>query len=304
LAKIAVELRQALTRRELHGGAGSLTAQVLAQGNGWTVEDVICTSGPRDRSFEERHSQVRIAIVVAGSFQYCAGAPRELMTPGCLLLGNADQCFECRHTHGMGDRCLAFGYGRDYFEQVAADVGAKPDFDQLRLPPLRDFSAIVAQACSGLAGHSVHLSWEELGLGLAGQALRLSAGGSLKAAAAPESSFARVARAVRIIEQNATAGHTLKDLALGDLAREARLSRYHFLRTFHRLTGLTPHKYVVRARLREAATRMADEPGKILDIALDCGFADVSTFNRAFRAEFGVSPRAYRRQRRSNWTSN
>jgi AraC family transcriptional regulator len=33
----------------------------------------------------------------------------------------------------------------------------------------------------------------------------------------------------------------------------------------------------------------------VLDIALDCGFGDVSNFNRTFRAEFGVSPREYRR---------
>jgi len=37
------------------------------------------------------------------------------------------------------------------------------------------------------------------------------------------------------------------------------------------------------------------EPAKILDIALDSGFADLSNFNRAFRTEFGLSPRAYRR---------
>ena len=40
--------------------------------------------------------------------------------------------------------------------------------------------------------------------------------------------------------------------------------------------------------------RLAEEPARILDIALDCGFGDVSNFNRAFRAEFGVTPRAYR----------
>jgi AraC-like DNA-binding protein len=56
----------------------------------------------------------------------------------------------------------------------------------------------------------------------------------------------------------------------------------------------TPHQYVVRARLRLSAQRLADAPGKIVDIALDCGFEDVSNFNRAFRAEFGESPRAYR----------
>ncbi len=36
------------------------------------------------------------------------------------------------------------------------------------------------------------------------------------------------------------------------------------------------------------------ETDKVLDVALDCGFGDVSNFNRAFRSEFGMSPRAFR----------
>jgi AraC-like DNA-binding protein len=43
---------------------------------------------------------------------------------------------------------------------------------------------------------------------------------------------------------------------------------------------------------------LAAEPGKVIDIALDCGFGDVSNFNRAFRTEFGVSPRVFRRTSR------
>jgi AraC-like DNA-binding protein len=85
-------------------------------------------------------------------------------------------------------------------------------------------------------------------------------------------------------------------LTLHDLARAAGLSRYHFLRTFDYLTGVTPHQYVLRARLREAAVSLAAEPGSVIDIALDCGFGDVSNFNRAFRTEFGVSPSEYRRE--------
>jgi transcriptional regulator GlxA family with amidase domain len=54
---------------------------------------------------------------------------------------------------------------------------------------------------------------------------------------------------------------------------------------------------VLRARLREAAIRLVTEPGNVLDIALDCGFGDVSNFNRPFRTEFGASPRNYRRAR-------
>jgi AraC-like DNA-binding protein len=86
------------------------------------------------------------------------------------------------------------------------------------------------------------------------------------------------------------------DTSLVRLAGEASLSTYHFLRTFQRVTGVTPHQYVLRMRLRRAAVRLATEPAKVIDIALESGFADLSNFNRTFRTEFGVTPRAYRHQ--------
>jgi len=106
---------------------------------------------------------------------------------------------------------------------------------------------------------------------------------------ASPSKTARVTRALRTIER-----HHDGPMSLRRLARAAGLSPYHFLRTFERLTGNTPHQYVRRARLREAAIRLVDAPARVLDIALDCGFGDISAFNRAFRAEFGVSPTRYR----------
>jgi AraC-like DNA-binding protein len=138
---------------------------------------------------------------------------------------------------------------------------------------------------------NAHVPWEELSIQLAVQTVKSLGGLSSDPNGAPPSAVARVTRAVRAIER-----HLDTELTLGRLAREAGLSPYHFLRTFERLTGLTPHQYVLRARLREAAIRLGNpEPrSKVLDIALDCGFGDVSNFNRAFRAEFGVSPRVYR----------
>jgi AraC-like DNA-binding protein len=258
------------------------------------VDDVVCTSGPQDRPFEERHACFRVVIVCAGSFQYRSGRGRELMTPGSLLLGNAGQCFDCGHEHGIGDRCLSFGYAPDYFGRLAADAGAPrgaPRFEPLRLPPLRELAPLVSRACGRVIQSNqgpASVSWEELSLTLAAQAVQLACG-STPRLASPPSTEARVTRAVRRIDRDPGVVLTLRDLA-----HEAGLSPYHFLRTFERLTGLTPHQYVRRARLREAAMRLTTEPAKILDIALDCGFGDVSNFNRAFRAEFGVSPRAYR----------
>jgi AraC-like DNA-binding protein len=72
------------------------------------------------------------------------------------------------------------------------------------------------------------------------------------------------------------------------------MSRFHFLRTFTRVTGVTPHQWILRARLREAAARLTSTDAPITEIALDVGFEDLSNFIRTFRAEFGVSPRAHR----------
>jgi AraC family transcriptional regulator len=291
LAKIAADLDRALARRALHGTAGRTVGRLLARGDAWTVEDVICTSGPADRAFEEQHSQVSIAIVVAGTFQYRSTTGRALMTPGSLLLGNAGHCFECGHEHGSGDRCIAFRYAPEYVERIAVDVGASAgtlDFRSPRLPPVRESTPVVAQAWAGLIG-SADVSWEEIGLRLAARVARL-AGRTFRApASVPANAVSRVTSSVRAIERQPSARITLRDLAA-----DVGLSPYHFLRTFERLTGLTPHQYVRRARLRGAAVRLALEPAKVIDIAFESGFGDVSNFNRAFRTEFGVSPRTYR----------
>ena len=322
MAKIAVELEQALARRAATGAAACHpTCRVLARGDGWVVEDLICASGPQDPIFEERHGNVSIAMVLAGTFQYrgsaCQGSANgssakrgsvkrgsvksssangairnELMTPGSLLLGNAGQGFEVGHEHAAGDRCLSFQFAPEYFERIASDAGVKGErgFRVLRLPPLRELSSLIARARAGLE-YSADTPWEELSVELAAATVRAERGISSRAENAPPSAIARVTRSVRAIER-----HPASELGLGSLAREAGLSPYHFLRTFERLTGTTPHQYVRRARLREAASRLAAERAKVLDIAYDCGFGDVSNFNRAFRTEFGVSPLRWKAQ--------
>jgi AraC-like DNA-binding protein len=273
-----------VARRTAEQSPVALTSNAIAEGDGWAVSDVVCTAGPRDRSFEERHLNYSIAIVAAGSFQYRGAGgsgerfARQTMTPGSLMLGTPRQCFECGHEHGAGDRCISFWYRSDFFERI---TGSTRGFGALRIPPLQATAGIVARSCAGLDDRS-ETPWAELAVRLATEAVELTG------AAAPEiplSAEARVTRVVRRIDHEPTGTHRLEELS-----REARLSPYHFLRLFERVTGLTPHQYVLRARLREAALRLDRGERKVLDVALECGFGDVSNFNRAFRREFGSSP--------------
>ena len=290
MAKIAVELKRALARRAEHGTRGCAAARTIASGDGWSVADVVCTSGPQDRPFEEQHARYSIAMVVAGSFEYRSPRGRGLMTPGSLMLGNAGHCYECGHQHAEGDRCVAFWYAPEYFERIAADAGVRGSigFNVARMPALPALSPLVVQASAGAVG-SADVAWEELGVRLAVAALAADGRTDDPLDATPSNAAAKVTRAIRAIERRLDA-----ELSLQGLARAAGLSPYHFLRTFERLTGVTPHQYVMRARLRDAAIRVVDEPARIVDIALDSGFGDVSNFNHAFRAEFGVSPTRYR----------
>jgi AraC-like DNA-binding protein len=286
------DLDRALARRRQLGTPGSTTPQVVAGGEGWTVADVICTSGPDDRPFEEQHSQFAIAVVVAGSFECRSPLGAALMTPGSLMLGNSGQCFECGHAHGEGDRCVSFWYAADHFERLSADAGVRRGaarFTVPRLPPIRALSPMVTRAVLGVSAPD-EMPWDELSVMVAGTTLRVSAGlSSSDRRSSPLNADARVVHALRTVDRYPASAWTLNRLA-----NVSSLSLYHFLRTFDRITGVTPHQYVLRARLRHAAVRLVRESGSILDLALDCGFGDISNFTRAFRNEFGASPRRYR----------
>lgn len=81
-----------------------------------------------------------------------------------------------------------------------------------------------------------------------------------------------------------------------DLASMAAYSEQHFHRVFKSVVGESVHDYIRRARLEFAANQlMFDGQANILEVATKCGFVSASSFSRAFKAVFGVSPGAWRK---------
>lgn len=268
-------------------------SNLLASGPGWRVRDIRCTAGPHDRPYEEQHDCMCIAAVTEGTFQYRSARGAAVLGPGALLLGNEGTCFECGHEHGTGDRCLAFDLSPELLESVVAAVpGARrAAFDVPKLPPLRTLAPLLAASeAARLDGDGT--AFEELTLRLVGAVVAILAEHHVAIPTPCPRDERRVTSALRRIEADAP-----ELLSLAELAREAGMSPYHFLRTFRQIVGVTPHQFLLRTRLHRAAVRLRVSDDSISGIAFDAGFNDLSTFNHHFRRVMGMTPSAYRAQR-------
>jgi len=84
------------------------------------------------------------------------------------------------------------------------------------------------------------------------------------------------------------------DIGIDELAASARLSRFHFMRSFRKAYGVPPHAYRTGKRIALAKACLADGE-QIADIAYTCGFVDQSHFTRVFKNTVGVTPGQYQR---------
>lgn len=89
-----------------------------------------------------------------------------------------------------------------------------------------------------------------------------------------------------------------KQLTVDELARVVHLSPFYFHRLFSYVTLETLHGYIKRIRLEKAAfLLLADSSKSITEIALDVGFANQSSFAKAFKLQYGVSASQFRNSR-------
>ena len=94
------------------------------------------------------------------------------------------------------------------------------------------------------------------------------------------------------------AANLQNDVTLGDLARIAGYSPFHFARKFTLAMDVSPHRYISRMRLEKAMAELATGKLPLTEVALNARFSSQASFTRAFHRAIGMTPNEYRRRRR------
>jgi AraC-like DNA-binding protein len=247
---------------------------------------------PHEDPKEEISPRYSISFVERGGFTIRARARQWSVAQRDVLVTVPG--FVCRFQHdddegGLDDVCLAIRF-EDHESATLADLGIASLAAHVPVVALTNRRAYLRNRLLNYAADgTTPLSIESIAGELLVSTLAGSCGRRLFKASQLRWYAARVDAARERLDAEYAAS-----LTLGALARDAGMSAYHFARVFAELSGVPPHRYLVRKRLDAAAERLRGG-SSVTAACFAVGFNSLSHFDRAFRRAFAVSPSQYRR---------
>ena len=261
--------------------------RTLVEGELLSIYAFRCTAGPGERPFAEMHERHSLSYVHRGSFGCRTEGCEYELVPGSVMVGRPGREYMATHKHhGCGDACLSVKLSRALVESMPLE---KAIWGAARVPPLPEL-VVLGELAQAAAEGRASVGVDEAAVLLVERFARIGSDKKEVSSKTNPRERRRAVEAALWLEQSSG-----EPVGLEDAARHAGLSPFHFLRLFARVVGVTPHQYLVRSRLRRAARLLAEETLPVTDVALDCGFADLSNFVRTFGRAAGVSPKRFRR---------
>lgn len=89
--------------------------------------------------------------------------------------------------------------------------------------------------------------------------------------------------------------HYQEQITIDDIIRDIPVSKYHFIRLFRRVMGITPYQYLVNYRINMSKMFLRSTDRTVTEIAERCGFLDTSNFIMQFKKHTGQRPLGYRK---------
>jgi AraC-like DNA-binding protein len=268
-----------------------MAVTTLLRSDSFRVFDYRCDARPGDAPFAEVHARFSLSFVRAGSFGYRSGRRAGELVPGSVLVGRRGDEYVCTHDHVHGDECLSI-----QLEPAAAEaLGVSPGrWVSGPIEPVADLVVMGELAQAAASGRS-DLGLDEAAWLFAARWAELVSGRSPSPAVVAPRDRRRAVEAALWIDE-----HAAEEIDLEAMAGRAALSPYHFLRIFRMVLGVTPHQFLLRARLRRAARLLSESALPVTEVALESGFADLSNFVRTFHRAAGISPGGFRKAARGD----
>ncbi|MBB5052323.1 AraC-like DNA-binding protein [Afipia massiliensis] len=261
-------------------------ARPLLQSPTLSVIDYRCTMGPGDVPFLEQHARHSLSYVRSGSFSYDTRGRSHELVAGSVMVGHAGDEYTCSHDHhACGDECLSFQLS----PSLADDMGLRKDALRIACVPPTPELMVYGELAQAAGRGDSDIGIDEAAMLFVNRFIETTSGKTQKATPATARDRRRAVESALWMDANAD-----QTVDLETTAKAAGVSPFHFLRLFSNVLGVTPHQYLVRARLRHAARLLADDARSITAIAFDVGFGDLSNFVRTFHRAAGVSPRRFR----------
>jgi AraC-like DNA-binding protein len=260
---------------------------------------------PRPMPRADRHNEIELNFVDAGSLTYLLGGRRMTLRPRHLsafwaatphqLLLSKDVTFYYVVTVPLA-WVLGWGLPEAFVHDLLGGaVAEEPDDGVADLDMAR-----LAQWSNDLAPG--HPGGEEAALlEVKARLLRLAASGRHGTRSPRGRRLAGGEAAPTNVEQMAgfVARKYRDPIGLEEVAGAVGLHPDYAATLFRKTFGVTPTRFILQHRIMHAQRELVTGDGKILQVALDAGFGSLSRFNAAFRAFCGCSPRQYRTMHRA-----
>ncbi|MFY9609207.1 MAG: AraC family transcriptional regulator [Blastocatellia bacterium] len=240
---------------------------------------------------EERAAGYSISWVEKGSFDVAIDRRQWRVDSGVVFVSRPGMVFRCHHDEeAPRDVCLSMEYERKFVEDICRAENLNPE----RFSPVVPLTNRLAWLRLRLKQASTVSDEAITAEVLAGDVLAatFACGNPNTRRLYKERQLTwyaeRVEAARELIESHYATPHSLETLA-----SYVGMSPYHFARVFSELTGIPPHRYLLKVRLARAAVQLRDGVS-VTETCFASGFNHPGYFTRVFQQTFGIAPSEYR----------
>jgi AraC family transcriptional regulator len=254
-----------------------------------------------------------IKTIVEGEEWYGIGKRSVVVRPSQFLILNDHQTYSCRVNHA---RVFSIFFKREFAADVFQDCVCKeeslldnpfskntvsPEFFQTLHPIDSTLQFMLSSLGSVLekkgfdgdeiSEHLVYLLRQLI------QVHKTEGVQAMRVNAVKQSTKAEIYKRL-CLAKDVLHSSFMEKLDLDTISSASCLSMPQLIRQFKSVFQCTPHQYLMQLRLEHAASQLTTSDEQVSSITLQSGFEDTSAFCRAFKAAYGVSPEAYRKQNR------